>query len=96
MGIREFQPGYRDLQHKQRSPATGGTSNVAGLTFVRFTTGPAPAGQPFAARTPARRGAPAGGLTGASAPDITDTPMSPQAHHNLTAEGRRDADHYEH
>jgi hypothetical protein len=95
LGIREFQPGYRDFLQKQRSPATGGTSGVAGLTFVMFTAGPAPAGQPFAGRAPAGPGAPTGGLTEASAPDIIDTLISPRAHHNLTTEGLRDADHYE-
>jgi hypothetical protein len=69
MGIRGFQPGYRNFLHQQRFPATGGTSSVAGLTFVMFTAGPAPAGQPFAARAPAGPGAPAGGLTETSAPD---------------------------
>jgi hypothetical protein len=71
MGIREFQPGYRDFLHKQRSPATGGgPSSVAGLTFVMFTAGPAPAGQPFAVRAPAGPGAAAGGFTEASAPPL--------------------------
>lgn len=67
--------GIRDFQHKPRFPATGGTSSVAGLTHVMCTAGPAPAGQSFAARAPARPGAPVGGLTGASAPDIIDTLM---------------------
>jgi hypothetical protein len=60
MGIRELQPGYRNFLYKQRSPATGGASSVAGLTFVTFTAGPAPAGQPFAAGAPAGPGVPAG------------------------------------
>ena len=46
-------------------------------------------------RAPPGPGALVGRLTEASAPDIIDTLMPPQVHHNLTTQHHWDADQYE-
>ena len=99
MGIRGFQPGYSGTSSTSPPPATGGTSSVAGQARVMFAAGTPrfrhrPGSHPPPA-APAGPGALAGGLTEASALDIIDTLMSPQVNHNLTTDGRRDADHCE-